>query len=696
MRDFGKTKIQFVKGVGEKRARLLNENGIETLEDLIYLFPRRYLDRTSITPLKNARSGEEITIVGKVISTRIVEGRKKRLILLIGDGTGFLQCIWFQMISYWKKQFTVGELVSVSGKLTWFDGLQMTHPDFDKLGDGNDLNKLNTGTIVPQYPSTEALTSMGLHSRGIRQLIFNSLKDYGESIKESLPESLIEKRNLIPLRVALKSVHFPKTEDELKAAQLRLKFDELFFLEVALALRKKAFQMQTKGFSFKDVGQKTRDLIAGLEFELTDAQKRVLREIWADMKSSNPMSRLVQGDVGSGKTIVALITMLMVVENGFQAALMAPTEILAEQHFRNAEKMMATVGVKVVLLLGGQRKRERERIRQLIETGEADIVIGTHALIQGDVHYRKLGLAIVDEQHRFGVLQRAALQGKGEQPDVLVMTATPIPRTLSMTLYGDLDVSIIDELPAGRKPILTVKRSAAKRKEVYHYVRDELVQGAQAYIVFPLVEESEKIDLRAAQETYEKVKDGFFSDFEVGLLHGRLNSEEKEDVMARFKAKDIDLIIATTVIEVGVDVPNATIMVIEHAERFGLTQLHQLRGRVGRGVKESVCVLLYDAAISADGRIRLNTMCETNDGFLIAEKDLELRGPGEFFGTRQHGLPDLKIASLVSDGSILKEAREDAFHIVGDQRKLQETLRRAQNIRIFKRFQESMALAGVG
>ncbi len=695
-RSLGSIQVQFVKGVGEKRGQVLAEHGVKTVEELIYLFPRRYLDRTSVTPIRDLHEGEETTIVGKIISNEIVPGRRERCVALVGDGTGVLQCVWFQRARYWRKFFQPGESVSFSGKVTHFRGYQMTHPEFDKLGLTGDWQSLNTGAIVPLYPSSEALTKFGFHSKGFRKIIHEALQKYSELIRESLPEKLVRENDVIPLKEALNDIHFPENLETLAAAQTRLKFDELFYLELILALRKKNVKFHEQGISFKETGDKTRRLIENLGFELTDAQKRVLREIWTDMKSSAPMNRLVQGDVGSGKTIVALTAMLMAVENGYQAAMMAPTEILAEQHYLSIHKMLEDIDVPVTLLTGSLRKKQREKVYGEIANGNARVAVGTHALIQPEVKFQNLGMAIVDEQHRFGVMQRAALRQKGGQPDVLVMTATPIPRTLSMTLYGDLDVSIIDELPAGRKPIRSVWRASHKRKDVYSYVRDELRFGAQAYIVFPLVEESEKVDLRAAQETYDRVKTGFFDEFEVGLLHGRMKADEKEEVMRRFKSNELQLLISTTVIEVGVDVPNATIMVIEHAERFGLTQLHQLRGRVGRGEKESICIFIVDTPMGPEARRRIETMCETNDGFRIAEVDLEIRGPGEFFGTKQHGLPDLKIANLVSDQEILEKARDAAFSVVESNTMLKIVISCAQRYKFFQKYQEKMELAKVG
>ncbi|MFQ5632681.1 MAG: ATP-dependent DNA helicase RecG, partial [bacterium] len=472
MRQLGNIDIQYVKGIGEYRAKLLRAHNIETLEDLIYFFPRRYLDRSTVTPIRELREGDETTVVGKIVSSQVQTGRKNRLVILVGDGTGFMQCVWFNMINFWKKQFEIGESVSFSGKVGYFKGFQMAHPEFDKLDEAGDWQTINTGMIVPMYSSTEALSKAGFTSKGFRRLLHKTLANYEELITETLPDDLICKNQLVSLRKALKQIHYPASDVELAEARKRLKFDELFFLELMLALRRKNYREMANGISFQEVGDRTRRLIENLGFELTTAQRRVLREIWADMKSAQPMNRLVQGDVGSGKTIVGLIAMLMAVENGYQAAMMAPTEILAEQHYLTTHKLLEAVDVPVKLLIGGLAKKAREQALAEIAGGEAKVVVGTHALIQPDVAYDNLGMAIVDEQHRFGVMQRAALKQKGKQPDLLVMTATPIPRTLSMTLYGDLDVSIIDELPAGRKPIRTVDRSSTKRKDVYHYVRD--------------------------------------------------------------------------------------------------------------------------------------------------------------------------------------------------------------------------------
>ncbi len=658
------TGVQYVRGVGEARAALLRSVNVHTVEDLLYYFPRRYLDRSTITPIAHLRPGMSATVVARVESVQVVHGRRPRAEALVGDATGFLHVVWFNRVEFLAKAFSPGEWVAFSGKVTSFRGLQMVHPEYDRMAEGGEPHALHTGAIIPLYPSSEAMARKGLDSRGFRRILRNALDACLPAVEENLPQEVIARQNLMPLREALENIHFPRDQKVLAEAQRRLKFDELFYLMVMVAQRKKRLGASGPGISFARVGERTRQLVERLPFQLTDAQKRVLREIREDMRRPQPMNRLLQGDVGSGKTIVALTSMLIAVENGYQAALMAPTEILAEQHYLTIRDYLRDLGVRVELLIGGQGRGLRQQLLDDVAQGKVDITVGTHALIQEGVQLANLGFVVIDEQHRFGVMQRATLRRKGQAPDVLVMTATPIPRTLSLTVYGDLDVSVLDELPKDRKPIKTYWRTGEKRAAVYQWLRDRVAGGTQAYVVFPLVEESEKMDLKAATEGYEELATGLFSGVPIGLLHGRMRQEDKDRIMTQFKRGELRVLVSTTVIEVGVDVPNATVMVIEHAERFGLPQLHQLRGRVGRGAEQSYCILLAYPPLSEEARTRLDTITAVNDGFRIAEMDLRLRGPGEFFGTKQHGMPELKIANPVDDLEILLKAREEAFALV--------------------------------
>jgi ATP-dependent DNA helicase RecG len=637
------------------------------------------------------------TVVGQVRSFRVIGFRAKaRLVLVLGDATGSVQCVWFGGVQYWKRRFSVGDLLAVSGRTSWYGNvLQFVHPDVERLSVWDDragsrdsgtdwVSVFGSGGFVPVYPSSKQLERVGLDSAGFRRVIGPALKEYLPSFAEVLPDSLRKSRGLEPIAAALRHAHFPLSRKELDAGLFRLKYEEFFFFQVMLALQRHRVREEAKGIAFSIRSKLARQLVDSLPFQLTRAQVRVINEITADMQTSKPLNRLLQGDVGSGKTIVALIAMLIAVENGYQACFMAPTEILAEQHHRTLTAFLRGIPVNVRLLVGGQRTRLRRDILQDVQRGSAQIVVGTHALLEQSVQFARLGLVVIDEQHRFGVVQRAALRRKGEFPDVVVMTATPIPRTLSMTLYGELDLSIIDELPKNRKPIQTVVKGENEKEWVFEFTREQVSAGRQAYYVYPLIEESEKVDLKAATKHAEYLQNDVFPELRLGLLHGRMPSAEKDSIMERFKNGEIDILVTTTVIEVGIDIPNATLMVIENAERFGLSQLHQLRGRVGRGSEQSYCILFSGFRATSHGKAdsqlsleateeeaeaamakrRLATMAATNDGFKIAEVDLELRGPGDFLGTRQSGLPEFKVANLITDASILVQARKDAFDLV--------------------------------
>ncbi|HLG21559.1 MAG TPA: ATP-dependent DNA helicase RecG [Candidatus Manganitrophaceae bacterium] len=662
-----KQAAQYLKGIGPRRAILLGKLGIETLEDLLYFFPFRYEDRRELKKIGALQPGLEQTVVAEVKAVALAQTPRKKMKIVdlaVSDGTGLLHVKWFNQ-PYLKELFKSGEKVMLSGKVkvNYYGGrrLEMENPQYEKVDE--EEPQLHMGRMVPIYHETKGLTS-----RVIRALIKRVLDQYSAKIPEMAPERLIRKYQWMPLSEAISEAHFPSASSDLSLlnggrspARRRLSFDELFLLQIGLAIRKKGVAEKTPGISF-DVSGSLLDRLRGLiPFRLTPAQEKVLSEIKRDMAGVYPMNRLVQGDVGSGKTLVALMAILIAIENGCQAALMAPTEILAEQHFLSLRGYLEKLEKSAVLLTSEMKKADKEETLGRIESGEADLVIGTHALIQEGVQFKKLGLAVVDEQHKFGVLQRAKLTRKGVRPDVLIMTATPIPRTLALTLYGDLNISVIDELPPGRSPIQTHLFYGKQRERAYHLVERELAKGRQAYVVCPLVEESEKVDLKAAIEMSAALQKEVFPHRRIGLLHGKLKREEKESIMREFKEGRIDLLVATTVVEVGIDVSNATVMLIEHVERFGLSQLHQLRGRVGRGKEQSYCLMVAEFPLSREGRRRLEAMVKSNDGFKIAEIDLEIRGPGEFFGTRQSGLPELRVANLARDIDILEAARQEAF-----------------------------------
>jgi ATP-dependent DNA helicase RecG len=726
------TPVQYIKGIGPKRAAVLADRGIRTVRDLLYYFPFGYIDLQQIETIANLRafadSGKWITVIGSIQRVDLI-GRppRQRVIMILRDQTGTIPLIFFRSINYFKKAFSPGEAIAVSGKVTSFrTRLQLVHPSIDRMNiDEEETGQdgfIHTGGIIPKYGSSEDLKDVNLHVKGLRRILKTTLDEYCDFIEDPLPDELRNRLNLIVLKDAIAQIHFPDSETILGRARRRLKFDELFSLQLLLALRRKSVKEEQDGISYTVQSTLARKLVDSLPFKLTRAQRKVIKDITDDMKSPKPMNRLLQGDVGSGKTVVALATMLVAVENGYQAAFMAPTEILAEQHYRTLSAFLKDLPVNMRLLIGGQRSKLRDGILEDIRRGTAQIVIGTHALIQSGVEYSKLGLVVIDEQHRFGVAQRMALREKAldmkgpfPYPDVLVMTATPIPRTLSMTLYGDLDVSVIDELPKDRKAIQSVLFTESQQNSLHRFIRNQVNSGRQVYIVYPLIEESEKLDLKAATESYEMFRSQVFSDLRLGLLHGRMDQDEKESVMKNFIDGRIDILVATTVIEVGIDVPNASVMVIEHAERFGLSQLHQLRGRVGRGAEQSYCLLVAPDWIAhrvktAPGMFtpvgddlerqkavrRISTMLETSDGFKIAEIDLDLRGPGEFFGTRQSGLPELQIANLITDGEILTLARREAFDIIEKDPHLRLASHQSLRKYFTQRWKDALAFVQVG
>ncbi len=661
---FWDTEISWLKKVGPKRAELLTaEIGIKTFRDLLNYFPSKYIDRSRLMKIQEVSPEDSYISVRGTISDIGMAGQKgpgRRLTAVFRDGAGVMELIWFQGIKYIEEQLKEGEEVILHGRPSWFQSrLQMAHPEIEPV------KGLSLQGILPFYSSTEKMKKAGLDSRGIRQLLVQLQSEIKGSIPENLSESLRREFALPERERAFYQIHFPENLGQAFEARKRLKFEELFFFQFMLISQKLLRRPNHQSAPFPKIGPLFNRFYSELiPFSLTGAQKRVLRDIRADLGKSVQMNRLIQGDVGSGKTMVAFLSMLIALDNNFQAALMAPTEILADQHYRTISGYAEALGIKAALLTGKVGVKRRREITAGLLDGSIHLLIGTHALIEDYVQFQDLGLTIIDEQHKFGVMQRARLWTKGKlYPHNMVMTATPIPRTLALTLYGDLDVSVIDELPPGRKPVKTRVAGSARRNEVYHFLGEQMRLGRQIYFVYPLIAESEKSDLKAAEEAFVNLSESFPAR-RVGLVHGRMKPDEKERMMLDFKSGNIQILVSTTVIEVGVDVPNASVMVIENAERFGLSQLHQLRGRVGRGAAQSYCILMVSEKISKDGKARLRTMEETNDGFKIAEVDLQIRGPGDFLGTRQSGLPDFKIANIAEDGALLADARDAAEKLV--------------------------------
>ncbi|MBQ8888886.1 MAG: ATP-dependent DNA helicase RecG [Bacteroidaceae bacterium] len=668
MFDLKTRDIKYLQGVGPQRATMLNkELNIFSLHDLLYYFPYKYVDRSRLYLIREINGNMPyIQLKGQILSFETIgEGRQKRLVAHFSDGTGVADLVWFQGIKYLVGKYKAHEEYIVFGKPTVFNGrINIAHPDIDQAKD----LELSTMGLQPYYNTTEKMKRSGLNSHALEKLMKNAFALLQDSLPETLSPRLVERYHLISLNEAIRAIHFPQNPDQLRNAQYRLKFEELFYVQLNILRYTKDRQRKYRGFCFERVGEVFNTFYSqNLPFQLTGAQKRVIKEIRKDVGSGRQMNRLLQGDVGSGKTLVALMSMLIALDNGYQACMMAPTEILAAQHYETITNLLFGMNVRVELLMGSVKGKKREEILKGLLTGDVRILIGTHAVLEDSVNFASLGMVIIDEQHRFGVAQRAKLWGKNVcPPHVLVMTATPIPRTLAMTLYGDLDVSVIDELPPGRKPIQTIHQFDNRRPLLYAGIRKQIEEGRQVYIVYPLIKESEKMDIKNLEDGYELIC-AEFPQYRVSKVHGQMKPAEKDAEMQRFVNGETQIMVATTVIEVGVNVPNASVMVIENAERFGLSQLHQLRGRVGRGADQSYCILVTNYKLSEETRKRLEIMVQTNDGFEIAEADLKLRGPGDLEGTQQSGMAfDLKIADIARDGQLLQYVRNIASQIVDE------------------------------
>ena len=670
------TPIDYLKGVGPNRAALLrSELGIHTYQDLLNLFPNRYIDKTQYyTIIQLQPTSADVQIIGKITHLKTVgEGRAKRLVATFTDKTGAMELVWFRGIKWIRESLKINIPYVIFGKVQRFgSSYSIAHPDLELL---EEHEKSLRVAMQPVYPSTEKLSNRGITNRVVNVLMQTLFQEVHTTIEESLSQKIRERLKLIPKKEAVLNIHFPQSQDTLAKAQFRLKFEELFYIQLQLLVKNKLHKQKIKGYPFEQIGSNfTSFYNDNLPFELTEAQKRVVKEIRNDLGKPAQMNRLLQGDVGSGKTIVALLTMLIAIDNGFQACLMAPTEILSIQHYQGLSELCKGLDIKISLLTGSSRTKARREIHENLENGTLNILIGTHALLEDKVKFKNLGLAVIDEQHRFGVAQRSKLWHKNElPPHILIMTATPIPRTLAMSVYGDLDVSVIDELPPGRKAIKTVHRYDKNRLKVFGFIRDEIKKGRQIYIVYPLIQESEALDYKDLMDGYESISREFpMPDYQISIVHGQMKPADKDYEMNRFVKGETQIMVATTVIEVGVNVPNASVMIIESAERFGLSQLHQLRGRVGRGADQSYCILMTGHKLSEDSKTRLQTMTSTNDGFEIAEVDLKLRGPGDIMGTQQSGVLNLKIADIIKDNEIMKISRNYASDLLNEDPQLLE------------------------
>ncbi len=649
--------LQYVKGVGPKKAEALGELGFNEVGDLLKYYPRHYLDRTNVVPIGRIQIDQEVTVVGEVKAHGTLYGGKgRRYEVILGDKTGNISLLWFAGVKYWERLFKKGQVFAATGRVNYFQGIQIVHPDLERLDDDSD-QMVHAGRIIPVYPQTAQLNKAGLSSKSMRKVTSFICDNLVDTIPDHLPDSVRQQQQLMPLHEAVIKCHYPDDRRQIELCRRRLAFDELLELQY-MVYRNKGRKIATiKKHRVEIPGERVFRFIDNLPFELTSEQQKVIKEITDDMQSEHPMSRLLHGDVGCGKTVVAVAAALHAAENGLQVAFMAPTEILAEQHVRSWQAALGKVGITADLLTASLTAKQKQTVAARCAAGEIDILFGTHALIYDYVTFDRLGFVIIDEQHRFGVEQRGKLYAKGEDPDLLVMTATPIPRTLALTLYGDLDISTIESLPPGRKPIRTVWRTDDVRGKVHEYVKDQIAKGGQAYIIYPLIEKSEQMELQNVEDAFKELSVGVFRNLKVEMVHGRIKSKQRDDILDKYRNGEVDVLLATTVIEVGIDNPNATALVIEHADRFGLAQLHQLRGRVGRGEKRATVVALANSRLSDIARQRMEYFVENSNGFDIAEADMELRGPGEIFGVKQSGLPELRAANLFRDRDLMESAR---------------------------------------